>query len=94
MTSPLHDGSGRSSSSSRLDDPRVAEAVEQYLALCESGKKPDRKEFLARFSDVAEELDADLERFEACHAPVDEAYNNPLFGMMGTGGSTCFLPLR
>lgn len=47
---------------------------------------------------VAEELDADLERFEARHAPVAEAYNNPFFGMMGTGGSTStpafWMPLR
>ncbi|HEX9767744.1 MAG TPA: molybdopterin cofactor-binding domain-containing protein, partial [Kiloniellales bacterium] len=47
---------------------------------------------------VAEELDADIERFEAQHSPVDEAYNNPFFGAMGTGGSTStpafWMPLR
>lgn len=47
---------------------------------------------------VAEELDADLDRFEAVHSPVDEAYNNPMFGVMGTGGSTStpafWMPLR
>ena len=37
---------------------------------------------------VAEELDADFQRFEAVHSPVDAAYNNPFFQMMGTGGST------
>ncbi|MEM7585721.1 MAG: xanthine dehydrogenase family protein molybdopterin-binding subunit [Acidobacteriota bacterium] len=47
---------------------------------------------------IAEELDADLERFEARHSPVAAAYNNPLFGAMGTGGSTStpafWMPLR
>ncbi len=47
---------------------------------------------------IAEELDADFDRFEAEHSPVDAAYNNPFFGMMGTGGSTStpafWMPLR
>ena len=47
---------------------------------------------------VAEELDADLESFEAVHCPVDPVYNNPMFGMIGTGGSTStpafWMPLR
>ncbi len=47
---------------------------------------------------VAEELDAEIERFEARHSPVDAAYINPLFGVMGTGGSTStpafWMPLR
>lgn len=47
---------------------------------------------------VAEELDADIERFEAQHCPVDPVYNNPFFGVIGTGGSTStaafWLPLR
>lgn len=37
---------------------------------------------------VAEEMDADFSTFNSVAAPVNEAYNNPLFGMMGTGGST------
>lgn len=47
---------------------------------------------------VAEELDADVARFEARHSPVDDAYNNPRFGMMITGGSmstpSFWMPLR
>lgn len=47
---------------------------------------------------IAEELDADIDRFEAIHSPVEPAYNNPFFGMMGTGGSTStpafWMPLR
>jgi len=47
---------------------------------------------------VAEELDADMDRFESTHSGHAPAYNNPVFGMMGTGGSTStaafFMPLR
>jgi isoquinoline 1-oxidoreductase beta subunit len=37
---------------------------------------------------LAEELEADWRRVHVEQAPVDPAYNNPLFGMQGTGGST------
>jgi len=37
---------------------------------------------------VAEELDADWKSVKLEQAPVDKAYNNPLFGMQATGGST------
>ncbi|MDC8785345.1 xanthine dehydrogenase family protein molybdopterin-binding subunit [Roseateles koreensis] len=37
---------------------------------------------------VAEELDADWKLVSVEQAPADKAYNNPLFGMQATGGST------
>jgi len=37
---------------------------------------------------VAEELDADWKTVRVEQAPVDQAYNNPAFGMQATGGST------
>ncbi len=37
---------------------------------------------------LAEELDADWSRVRVEQAPVDKAYNNPMFGMQATGGST------
>lgn len=37
---------------------------------------------------VAEELDADWRRVRVEQAPVDQAFNNPIFGMQATGGST------
>lgn len=47
---------------------------------------------------VAEELDADWSRVGVEQAPVDAAYNNPIFGMQATGGSTSiranWLPMR
>ena len=47
---------------------------------------------------VAEELDADWKQVGVEQAPVDQAYNNPMFGMQATGGSTTvrahWLPVR
>jgi isoquinoline 1-oxidoreductase beta subunit len=37
---------------------------------------------------LAEELDADWSKVGVEQAPVDQAYNNPIFGMQATGGST------
>jgi isoquinoline 1-oxidoreductase beta subunit len=37
---------------------------------------------------VAEELDADWSKIRVEQAPVDQAFNNPVFGMQATGGST------
>ncbi|MDP4299458.1 xanthine dehydrogenase family protein molybdopterin-binding subunit [Leptothrix discophora] len=37
---------------------------------------------------LAEELDADWARVKVEQAPADPAYNNPMFGMQATGGST------
>jgi len=37
---------------------------------------------------VAEELDADWQTVRVEQSPADKAYNNPLFGMQATGGST------
>jgi len=47
---------------------------------------------------VAEELDADWKLVSVEQAPADTAYNNPMFGMQATGGSTTirafWTPLR
>jgi isoquinoline 1-oxidoreductase subunit beta len=47
---------------------------------------------------LAEELDADWSKVRVEQAPADVAYNNPLFGMQATGGSTTvrahFQPMR
>lgn len=47
---------------------------------------------------VAEELDADWKLVSVEQAPSDTAFNNPLFGMQATGGSTTvrafYMPMR
>ncbi len=58
-------------SSPEAEDPRLTKAMEEYLAELETGSRPDRKQFLARYVDIAEELAAGLEGidFIYCVAP-------------------------
>jgi serine/threonine protein kinase len=51
-----------------LDDPRVIEALDEYLAALEGGQRPDRTAFLARHADVAPALAECLDGMEALHA--------------------------
>jgi serine/threonine protein kinase len=55
-------------SSLPLDDPRVIQAVRQYLADLEAGKKPDRLSFLGRFPEIAGPLAECLDALEFMHA--------------------------
>jgi serine/threonine protein kinase len=49
------------------DDPRVVEALDEYLAALEAGHKPDRRTFLAGHADIAGPLDECLAALEALH---------------------------
>jgi len=55
-------------SSLPLDDPRVIQAVREYLADLEAGKKPDRLPFLGRFPEIAGPLAECLDALEFMHA--------------------------
>ena len=48
--------SGGQELSPKLDDPRVTQALEEYLAELEAGEKLDRQQFQARYPDIAEAL--------------------------------------
>jgi serine/threonine protein kinase len=50
-----------------LDDPRVVEALEEYLADLESGQRPNRQAFLARHAEIAEPLAECLDGMEMLH---------------------------
>jgi hypothetical protein len=39
-----------------LDDPRVLQAMEEYLRLLQAGERPDRHAFLAGYPEVAPAL--------------------------------------
>ena len=39
-----------------LENPRLTEAVEKFLADLEAGTSPSRKEYLAQYADIADEL--------------------------------------
>ena len=48
-----------------MDDPRVVEALEQYLAAVEAGEKPNRQAFLARHGEIAGALADCLDGLDA-----------------------------
>jgi serine/threonine protein kinase len=48
-----------------MDDPRVVEALEQYLAAMEAGDKPNRQAFLARHGEIAGALAECLDGLDA-----------------------------
>jgi serine/threonine protein kinase len=50
-----------------IDDPRVIEALDQYLAALESGEKVNRQAFLARHPEIAAPLAECLDGIEALH---------------------------
>jgi tetratricopeptide (TPR) repeat protein len=52
-----------------LEDPRVFEALEEYLAALEAGQKPDRRLFLARHADIARPLAECLDGMEMLQPP-------------------------
>jgi serine/threonine protein kinase/tetratricopeptide (TPR) repeat protein len=50
------------------DDPRVQQAVQEYLVLIEAGRKPARAEFLAQHAPIAAALDEYLDGLDFVHA--------------------------
>jgi serine/threonine protein kinase/WD40 repeat protein len=58
---------------SLVDDPRVTAAVEEYLAVLEAGRRPDRDEFLARHADIASTLAGFLQGLDLLYpVPPDD----------------------
>src|SRR5579871_4818449 len=49
-------------------DERLAEALQEYLAALEAGRKPGRTEFLARHADIALALAEHLDGLDFMHA--------------------------
>src|SRR5262245_21573138 len=58
-------------------DPRVVEALEQYLAALEAGQKPNRQAFLARHAENAEVLAECLDGMEALHVTEASPHQPP-----------------
>lgn len=50
-----------------LDDPRVMQAVQEYLQQLEAGKRPNRQEFLRRYADVVQPLSECLDGLDLVH---------------------------
>ena len=64
------------------EDPRLLAAVQEYMALLEAGKHPNRKEFLARHADIAGELAACLDGLAFVHSAAAQMQSD------GTGASS------
>src|SRR5947209_6924260 len=65
MNSNEHQQPEQGALSPAVDDPRIVEALEQYLTAVEAGDKPNRQAFLARHAEIAGALDAKhLQRFK------------------------------
>jgi serine/threonine protein kinase len=67
MKTEDNDSEGSLSHSGQLDDPRVVEALDEYLAVLEAGQKPNRQEFLSRHAAIADALAECLEGIEMLH---------------------------
>ena len=69
-----------------LDDPRLAQAVQEYLRELESGKRPDRRQWLERYPDLAVLLDKCLDGLELVHqaAPLASPLSENLARPPGT----------
>jgi WD40 repeat protein/serine/threonine protein kinase len=63
--------------SSAPEESRVIRAVQDYLALMETGHKPDRKEFLGRYPEIAGALAECLAGLEFVHAAVPDLSHPP-----------------
>jgi serine/threonine protein kinase len=50
-----------------FDDPRIVQALEEYLEALEAGNKPHRQRFLARHPEIAKALAECLDGMEALH---------------------------
>jgi serine/threonine protein kinase/Flp pilus assembly protein TadD len=75
------------------DDPRVLQAVEEYLAARQAGRRPDRQEFLARFPDIAPALADCLDGLEFIQAAAPQLTGRQESGDRSQGsGSTHAVP--
>lgn len=64
------------------EDPRLLGAVEEYLAAVQSGRRPNRQEFLSRYPEIAEDLSACIEGLAfvnagAAHVAADAGVESP-----------------
>src|SRR5438034_252422 len=79
MSQPIDNDAGAVATAGRLpsepqasDDPRLAKALEEYLAAQEAGVPLDRQEFLARQPEIAERLAECLGGLELVQAIVPD----------------------
>jgi serine/threonine protein kinase len=69
-----------------MDDPRVVEALDQYLAAIEAGEKPNRQAFLARHGAIAGALAECLDGLDALQVASSSNNRFPGEAEAGTAG--------
>jgi tetratricopeptide (TPR) repeat protein len=72
------------------DDPRVVQALREYVTALEAGQKPNRQEFLTRYADVAEALADGLAGLELVYEAAPQLQQS---ASSGANGSAEFHPL-
>jgi serine/threonine protein kinase len=70
------------------DNPRLRQAVQEYLHQLEAGQRPDRQEFAARFPDLAEEMAPYLEALDMVHITVPHLSSSTAANPAPPGGET------
>ncbi len=74
----------------QAEDPRLFQAVQEYQGELESGRRPDRRAFMARFASLAEALLPYLDALDMVHAAAPLL--NPLSSNRAAAGDPLALP--
>jgi serine/threonine protein kinase/tetratricopeptide (TPR) repeat protein len=74
---------------SEIDDPRLLDALEEYAAAVDAGRRPDRREFLARHQDVAAALAECIEGLEIVHSAARQVNPALAGGSSEPGSPSC-----
>jgi eukaryotic-like serine/threonine-protein kinase len=94
---PVAEGGVSTEPSHLADDPRVTQALEEYLAALESGQAPDRKQFEDRYADVADALGDYLDGLEFMHHTAVDIHalsGSASAGLGSTAAGGISLPLE
>jgi eukaryotic-like serine/threonine-protein kinase len=81
MNPAEHDSNGNMATTtpaSGPDDPRVIQALEEYFEILKMGQKPDRREFEARYPEIADVLGECLEGLDFVQAAAPQLEPSPL----------------
>ena len=63
-----------------LDDPRVLEVVQEYLAELERGQAPSREKYLARYPELAQEVRDCLDGLELVRGGLSHSVGKSISG--------------
>jgi serine/threonine protein kinase/Flp pilus assembly protein TadD len=82
----------RSAVACSTDDPRVVRALEEYTAAVEAGRPPDRREFQARYPEIATALAECLDGLEFVQGVAPQLAHPAAARHSGATGATEFWP--